>query len=110
MTLDCGSLLPLFASQPAAGGAGIERKIRNPPDSPRHTGLPDDAAGIFHPGWDVGLTFNSVFEHLINDTLGSPFPEDVKLCAAISSYWPGVVPDALSVRALRRHHAPREGP
>jgi hypothetical protein len=68
-----------------------------PPDSPRHTSLPDDAAGIFHPGWDVGLTYNGVYEHLTNDTLGSPFPEDVKLCAAISSYWPGVVPDAARV-------------
>jgi len=66
-------------------------------ESPRHTPLPDDAAGIFHPGWDVGLTYNGVYEHLTNDTLGSPFPEDVKLCAAISSYWPGVVPDAARV-------------
>jgi hypothetical protein len=68
-----------------------------PLDSPRHTALPDDAAGIFHPGWDIGLTFDQGREFLVNGTLGSPFPEDVKLCAAISSYWPGTVPDAARV-------------
>lgn len=80
------------------------------PDSPRHTALPDDAAGVFHPGWDVGLTYNGVYEYLTNHTLGSPFPEDVKLCAAISSYWPGVVPDAARVFPPIAPRPPAAGP
>jgi hypothetical protein len=65
--------------------------------------LPDGAAGVFAPGWDVsfdrtpesqsdngvapGVTF------LTNYGLGSPFPEDSMLCAALSSFWPAVAPD-----------------
>ena len=33
-------------------------------------------------------------DHLAAYGLGSPFPEDVKLCAALSAYWPAVAPDA----------------
>lgn len=62
--------------------------------------LPDGAAGIYQPGWDVstdvtfdpGLAENVL--HLAAYGLGSPFPEDAKLCAALSAYWPGVAPDA----------------
>lgn len=66
--------------------------------------LPDGAAGVFAPGWDVsfdrtppnpggleneqrGIAF------LNNYGLGSPFPEDAMLCAALSSFWPAVAPD-----------------
>jgi hypothetical protein len=85
-----------IVSMPGAHAAG------GPFPSPglaRHTALPDDAAGVFQPGWDVGLVFDRArhAEHLANYTLGLPFPEDVKLCAAISSYWPGTVPDAARV-------------
>jgi hypothetical protein len=31
--------------------------------------------------------------HLAAYGLGSPFPEDAKLCAALSAYWPTVAPD-----------------
>ncbi|PYI91707.1 MAG: hypothetical protein DME97_12495 [Verrucomicrobia bacterium] len=56
--------------------------------------LPDAASDFFAPGWDVS-------EYVINDRsnyvafgLGSPFPEDSKLCAALNSFWPAVAPDA----------------
>jgi hypothetical protein len=32
--------------------------------------------------------------HLATFGLGSPFPEDAKLCAALSTFWPTVAPDA----------------
>lgn len=60
--------------------------------------LPDAGAGVFAPGWDVGITLyangmdNVV--HLAAYRLGSPFPEDAKLCAALSSFWPAVAPDS----------------
>ena len=71
----------------------------------RSTMLPDGAAGVFAPGWDAsydrtpetkrndesgidpGVTFLNTYG------LGSPFPEDAKLCAALSSFWPAVAPD-----------------
>jgi hypothetical protein len=67
--------------------------------------LPDAAAGVFAPGWDV--SFDRTLEADPNDTgdltqgttflnmygLGSPFMEDTKLCAALSSFWPAVAPD-----------------
>jgi len=67
--------------------------------------LPDAAAGVFAPGWDV--SFDRTLEADPNDTgeltrgttflnmygLGSPFLEDTKLCAALSSFWPAVAPD-----------------
>jgi hypothetical protein len=69
------------------------------PESLRHSHLPDDAAGVFAPGWDVGEDSKSVTgkertKHLAAYRLGSPFPEDSKLCAALSTFWPAVAPDA----------------
>jgi hypothetical protein len=72
-----------------------------PGDSLRHSHLPDDAAGVFDPGWDVAYDAHDLnntpssplVPHLAAYGLGSPFPEDVKLCAALSAYWPGVTPD-----------------
>ena len=66
------------------------------PDARRTTSLPDDAAGVFAPGWDVGTDKKSGAgggEHLAGYALGSPFPEDAKLCAALSTFWPAVAPD-----------------
>ena len=59
-----------------------------------HNYLPDSAAGIFAPGWDVSFDRTASIEHLAAYGLGSPFPEDSKLCAALSSFWPAVAPDA----------------
>ncbi len=66
------------------------------PSAARTSVLPDDAAGVFAPGWDVGvdrLTTGAKTPHLAAYALGSPFPEDAKLCAALSTFWPAVAPD-----------------
>jgi len=63
--------------------------------------LTDGASGVFAPGWDVsidrvvesGQTEDTVVTFFSTHGLGSPFPEDAKLCAALSSYWPAVAPD-----------------
>ena len=59
--------------------------------------LPDDAAGVFAPGWDVSTDKNDArCGHRTSPRahgLGSPFPEDSKLCAALSTFWPAVAPD-----------------
>jgi hypothetical protein len=60
----------------------------------RHTWMPDGAAGVFAPGWDTSFDRTGNVEHLAAYGLGSPFPEDSKLCAALSTYWPSVAPDA----------------
>ncbi|MGG1151566.1 hypothetical protein [Bacillus wiedmannii] len=71
----------------------------NLPETTRHSYLPDAASGTFAPGWDVSwnLTHNQEgkkIEFLAAYGLGSPFPEDSKLCAALSTYWRAVAPDA----------------
>ena len=67
-------------------------------DAFRHSCLPDDCAGIYAPGWDVSTDKKQVgggrVHHLAAYGLGSPFPEDSKLCAALSTFWPSVAPDA----------------
>lgn len=60
----------------------------------RHAHLPDAAAGIFAPGWDTSRDNTNGVAHLSAYGLGSPFPEDAKLCAALSTFWPAVAPDA----------------
>ena len=61
----------------------------------RHLQLPDGMAGLFDPGWDVSQdrTADNRF-FLANYGLGTPFIEDAKLCAAPSTFWPGVSPDS----------------
>jgi hypothetical protein len=61
----------------------------------RHLQLPDGMAGLFDPGWDVSQdrTVDNRF-FLANYGLGTPFIEDAKLCAAPSTYWPGLSPDS----------------
>lgn len=67
-------------------------------DADRHSCLPDDCAGVFAPGWDISTDRTRVsgtqVQHLAAYGLGSPFPEDAKLCAALSTFWPAVAPDA----------------
>jgi hypothetical protein len=66
-----------------------------PADALRHSHLPDDAAGVFAPGWDVSRDrLPDGTPHLASYGLGSPFPEDAKLCAALSTFWPAAAPDA----------------
>ena len=69
--------------------------VQMTPAALRHSHLPDDAAGVFAPGWDVSMDKNKdKVKHLAGYPLGSPFPEDTKLCAALSTFWPAVAPDA----------------
>jgi hypothetical protein len=57
--------------------------------------MPDNSAGIFAPGWDVSVDVSpDDVLHLSAYGLGSPFPEDAKLCAALSTFWPAAAPDA----------------
>jgi len=61
--------------------------------------LPDHAAGTFGPGWEVGID-RILDESEKNITfvcgyrLGTPFTEDVRICAALGSFWPAVSPDS----------------
>lgn len=68
-----------------------------PADEPSpFTRLPDGSNGVFDPGWDVSQDKDKVSGKLFlqNYGLGTPFIEDVKLCAALGSFWAAVVPDA----------------
>ncbi|WP_414912993.1 hypothetical protein [Pseudomonas sp. IT-P258] len=65
----------------------------------RPSSLPDAAAGVFGPGWELGRVFqlsedNTSLHFLAGYKLASPFSEDVRICAALSSFWPGVAPDS----------------
>jgi hypothetical protein len=62
--------------------------------SQRHSSLPDHAAGVFAPGWDVSYDVTNGVKHMAAYGLGSPFPEDAKLCAALSTFWPAAAPDS----------------
>ncbi len=76
------------ATAPEASGAP-ETQVR------RHLTLPDGAAGLFDPGWEVSqdrTPENQFF--LTSYGLGTPFVEDAKLCATLSTFWPGVSPDS----------------
>ena len=64
--------------------------------------MTDEASDIFAPGWDVTYSRESYFSPPYYHTsgLGSPFLEDVKLCAAANGMWPAASPDA--ARTFRR--------
>jgi hypothetical protein len=64
--------------------------------SPRRTlnWLPDAAADVYAPGWDVSQHQRDGRNMMVSYGLGSPFPEDAKLCAALNSFWPAVAPDS----------------
>ena len=56
--------------------------------------LPDAGSNEFAPGWDVSIAGGDGIKFYAAYGLGSPFPEDAKLCAALNSFWPAVAPDA----------------
>lgn len=59
--------------------------------------LPDTGTGVFYPAWDITYSNNSPKSSnhfLATIGLGSPFPEDMKLCAAANGMWPVTSPDA----------------
>lgn len=62
--------------------------------------LPDAASNVFAPGWDVSLGRDNQGVFYAAYGLGSPFPEDAKLCAALNSFWPAVAPDAARTFAI----------
>ncbi len=86
------AVVAIFGSDPT--GVTVPQSF----DADRHSCLPDDCAGVFAPGWDVSTDRKRVsgvhVQHLAAYGLGSPFPEDAKLCAALSTFWPAVAPDA----------------
>ncbi|MCH9809525.1 MAG: hypothetical protein K0U74_17530 [Alphaproteobacteria bacterium] len=93
-------------------GAGVLSHARRK-ENFRSSMLPDGAAGVFAPGWDVsfdrspetatenGLVPGKTYFNTYG--LGSPFIEDTKLCAALSSFWPAASPD------IARAFAPTPG-
>lgn len=77
------------------GEVSSQQTLVKPTDTMRHSHLPDDSAGVFAPGWDVSRDrLPDKTWHLSAYGLGSPFPEDAKLCAALSTFWPAAAPDA----------------
>ncbi|MEM9271967.1 MAG: hypothetical protein AAGA80_03235 [Cyanobacteria bacterium P01_F01_bin.143] len=56
--------------------------------------LPDAAADVFAPGWDISTHIVNGSDTYASYGLGSPFLEDAKLCAALNSYWPAAAPDS----------------
>jgi hypothetical protein len=82
------ALVPLF------GPVSPHAMQARPVEFARHSHLPDHAAGVFAPGWDVSWDETAGVKHLAAYGLGSPFPEDAKLCAALGSFWPAAAPDA----------------
>jgi len=59
--------------------------------------LPDVASSVFAPGWDITYSADkpgSTDVYLSTEGLGSPFVEDMKLCAASAGMWPASSPDA----------------
>jgi hypothetical protein len=79
-------------SLPRAGAAKQTSYARA--EVSRRSHLPDESAAIFEPGADVGVFQSEGTFNLAAYKLSSPFPEDTKICAAVSAYWPAAIPDA----------------
>lgn len=79
----------------AVVGAPASGPISSAPNLPNRmvSFLPDAASNVFAPGWDTSRSRDAVGSFLTSSGLGSPFPEDAKLCAALASFWPAVAPD-----------------
>ncbi|WPU99205.1 hypothetical protein SNE26_24640 [Mucilaginibacter sp. cycad4] len=58
--------------------------------------LSDTSAFVFAPGWEATYSSGDDPKRVFLATfgLGSPFPEDMKLCAAANGMWPVASPDA----------------
>ncbi|MFP5263382.1 MAG: hypothetical protein ACLGJB_15885 [Blastocatellia bacterium] len=76
------------------GGGSAKQTVYTPSENSRRSYMPDEAAAAFDPGADVGLFRYDDTVHLASYKLSSPFPEDTKICAAVSAYWPAAIPDA----------------
>jgi hypothetical protein len=70
--------------------------------------LPDAAADVYAPGWDVSQHQTRNRNMMVSYGLGSPFPEDAKLCAALNSFWPAVAPDSSRTYGMRPPRDPEK--
>lgn len=75
-----------------ASGSGSG--VRAGPGGLVATWLPDAASDVFAPGWDVSQHTVGGRGTYVTYGLGSPFPEDAKLCAVLNSFWPAAAPDS----------------
>ncbi|NSX07144.1 hypothetical protein HTX81_00955 [Pseudomonas lini] len=77
---------PLNEAEPASADAAPAQ---------RQTWLADAAAGSLSPGWEISGPGGGGPrpQSLCAYELGSPFTEDVRICASIGGYWPSVSPD-----------------
>lgn len=84
-----------FTATAIVGNPGVASSLK-PIPAPRRTPswLPDAAADFYAPGWDVSQHQREGRNMMVSYGLGSPFPEDAKLCAALNSFWPAVAPDS----------------
>jgi hypothetical protein len=80
----------VVGAPPSSKSIGAAAPLRN--CAP--TWLPDAASDVFAPGWDVSQHQYANQNMYVAYGLGSPFPEDAKLCAALNSFWPAVAPDS----------------
>lgn len=64
------------------------------PENRTTTYLSDGCSDVFAPGWDITFAEQDGVRFYATFGLGAPFPEDVKLCAADSAFWPAASPDA----------------
>ena len=64
------------------------------PEHRTTTFLTDGCSDVFAPGWDVTFAEQHGVRFYATFGLGSPFPEDVKLCASANAFWPAAAPDA----------------
>jgi hypothetical protein len=87
--------ITISAIVPVFGKNVAQQTVPKTADTLRHSHMPDNSAGVFAPGWDVSRDrAPDGTWHLSAYGLGSPFPEDAKLCAALSTFWPAAAPDA----------------
>lgn len=98
------SVLSNTALKDFTGDADFKNTIHR--DYTSSSFLPDVCSFVFAPGWDVTYCADEPVDkkddlparkrksYLSTRGLGSPFPEDMKLCAAVNGMWPAASPDA----------------
>ena len=84
--------------------AADRRATTNYRDETATNFMTDAASNEFAPGWDVTFSGTRGKRCYTTYGLGSPFPEDVKLCAAANAFWPAASPDA--ARTFQRRGTP----
>ena len=103
---------PLFAKTDNTATAVVSRPAPAADDRPPTVEFPrrgggflcDSASNEFAPGWDVSYDELGGTYYYTTHGLGSPFPEDVKLCASANAYWPAASPD--TARSFERPGIP----